>query len=420
MKGRGGRAKVTGRAAFALLVSACLGLSASISPYPHLLHPSKSLSAFVACPRLHSSFVANTKLAPPPRCFRGSTRSFSSTRSKPARSLWRMQEQSKRDNENAEAVASESSETSQSASTMAWVVLFLLLGINVHNQWTRAMVYYLVSFKIPDTEENEKKYMNIDLNFGEEQYSILASFGFTALYTFCSLIAGRASDKGNRAFIVLAAAAAWSLSTAGQGIARSFEEVLGFRSLMGISQAFTNPPAYGIIASSFPESQIATANSVFASAVYIGGAMASLSILVDQQVGWRMTCLASGALGCLIAAAGTLFLRDPRASRQELGSADERTMLLGGPTEAEEGTSSSLDLGRQLRETVTAIKGVVTVPAVQILFAASAIRFCAGYGIGVWKAPLYREMFPTSESEFSVANAFVISCGGVLSSLLGG
>ncbi|EKX42463.1 hypothetical protein GUITHDRAFT_111436 [Guillardia theta CCMP2712] len=306
---------------------------------------------------------------------------------------------------------------------MSWVVLFLLLGINVHNQWTRAMVYYLVSFKIPKTEDNANKYMNIDLNFEEEQYSILASFGFTALYTFCSLIAGRASDKGNRAFIVLVAAAGWSLATAGQGISRSFEQVLAFRSLMGVSQAFTNPPAYGLIASSFPESQIATANSVFASAVYIGGALASLSILADQQVGWRMTCLGSGALGCLLAAGGAFFLRDPRMKREDGGQLNEQTMLLGSreeQEEVEEAASSSFNFQKQMREGLEAIKGVLSIPSVQVLFAASAVRFCAGYGIGVWKAPLYRELFPSSESEFSVANAFVISCGGVLSSLLGG
>jgi hypothetical protein len=57
---------------------------------------------------------------------------------------------------------------------------------------------------------------------------------------------------------------------------------------------------------------------------------------------------------------------------------------------------------------------------VQFLFLASAFRFCAGYGIGVWKAPFFREAFPTFTSEFSVANAFIISGGGIMSSILGG
>jgi len=29
-----------------------------------------------------------------------------------------------------------------------WGVLALLLAVNVHSQWTRALVYYLVSFKV--------------------------------------------------------------------------------------------------------------------------------------------------------------------------------------------------------------------------------------------------------------------------------
>ena len=36
----------------------------------------------------------------------------------------------------------------------------------------------------------------------------------------------------------------------------------------------------------------------------------------------------------------------------------------------------------------------------QLLFVAVAFRFCAGYGIGVWKGPLYREAFP----DFQVNN----------------
>jgi len=42
------------------------------------------------------------------------------------------------------------------------------------------------------------------------------------------------------------------------------------------------------------------------------------------------------------------------------------------------------------------------------------------YGIGVWKAPFFREAFPNYLEQFSVANAFVISGGGVMSSILGG
>ena len=83
--------------------------------------------------------------------------------------------------------------------------------------------------------------MNKDLGFGEEQYAVLASFGFTALFTVFSLIAGRAADKLNRAQVVAAGAAAWSVASIAQATATSFDSILDLRALTGVSQAFLNP-----------------------------------------------------------------------------------------------------------------------------------------------------------------------------------
>mmetsp|Transcript_10408 Transcript_10408/g.25385 ORF Transcript_10408/g.25385 Transcript_10408/m.25385 type:complete len:224 (+) Transcript_10408:1-672(+) len=74
----------------------------------------------------------------------------------------------------------------------------------------------------------------------------------------------------------------------------------------------------------------------------------------------------------------------------------------------------------QGQQALAAIGTVLDSRFVKLLFVASAFRFCAGYGIGVWKAPFFREAFPTYLEQFSVANAFVISGGGVLSSIIGG
>lgn len=54
------------------------------------------------------------------------------------------------------------------------------------------------------------------------------------------------------------------------------------------------------------------------------------------------------------------------------------------------------------------------------VFLATAFRFCAGFGIGVWCAPFFRGRFPSNSSEYAVLNAFVVAGGGLLSSFLGG
>lgn len=192
----------------------------------------------------------------------------------------------------------------------AWLAVAILLGINIHNQWSRALIYYIVDFKSGAGQASQ--FINIDLGFDEAQYSLLASFAFTGLFTATSLFAGRAADLFDRAKVITAAAAVWSAATAATGLAASFDNVAAIRGIQGVSQAFVGPQAYGLIANLFKGEGLATANSVYASGVYVGGALASLSILMNAQLGWRETNFAVGGIGIVIAALGALTLRDSR------------------------------------------------------------------------------------------------------------
>jgi MFS family permease len=48
------------------------------------------------------------------------------------------------------------------------------------------------------------------------------------------------------------------------------------------------------------------------------------------------------------------------------------------------------------------------------------LRFCAGFTIGIWKAPFVFAKFPGSESTFAGSNALIVSMGGLLSTIIGG
>ncbi|KAK3255610.1 hypothetical protein CYMTET_35217 [Cymbomonas tetramitiformis] len=87
------------------------------------------------------------------------------------------------------------------APQLPWIALLALLGVFVSNQWSRALVYYVNNFDPPagmDPAEAARRFANIDLGYGEQQYALLASFGFTAVFAAASLVAGRLADKQAR------------------------------------------------------------------------------------------------------------------------------------------------------------------------------------------------------------------------------
>jgi MFS family permease len=163
-------------------------------------------------------------------------------------------------------------------------------------------------------------------------------------------------------------------------------QVLGLRVLQGLAMGVTTPAAYGLLADTFPAASISTANSMYASAVFFGGGLASLSALLLASFGWRGACVAVGSISLLAAALTFATVKDPKID------------LSSRQVASKEATSSASASTKPPGESILAtVLAIVRVPAVQFLFLASALRFCAGFGIGVWSAPFFREKFPDDQ-----------------------
>ena len=63
----------------------------------------------------------------------------------------------------------------------------------------------------------------------------------------------------------------------------SFAGLCGMRVLHGAANSITNPLTYSLTADYVPPEKRATANSIIGSAVYVGVALSSLSILMIKQ-----------------------------------------------------------------------------------------------------------------------------------------
>ncbi|KAL7467164.1 hypothetical protein ACHAXS_007415 [Conticribra weissflogii] len=329
------------------------------------------------------------------------------------RRRWRLQAQPS-DNDTSSPALSPSSKSKPTSSLKEILILvFPLLLVYISNQWSRASIYYLVDFAT-DAATNDPaskavsayEAMNIDLQFTQSQYGVLASTAFTVLFALSSLIAGNLADKYNRKVLTLASCAIWTVATITQGQAQSYDQVLAARIIMGGACAFCVPAAYSLIAEKISKDKAALANSIYGSGVYLGGGLASLSILLDENTGWRDTLEVIGLFGVLsVVVSGLLLPSD-------------------GDRDVKLETEGALDLELDKKGNSPAMIGdtlqILSIPRVRYLFLASLFRFSSGLMIGVWKAPYFKEAFADDAATFAVLNAFVVGLMGLSSGIVGG
>jgi hypothetical protein len=186
--------------------------------------------------------------------------------------------------------------------------------VYISNQWSRSSIYYLVDFNVATADAF--KAMNVAIGFSEAQYGLLASLAFTALFALASLGAGVAADTYNRKTLTILAAAGWSLATIGTALSTSYGQVLSWRISMGLFCAFSTPAAYTMINEQVPSEKTSLATSIYGTGVALGGALAALSILLDNQVGWQQALLVIGGVGLASTVIVWMFL--PGDSKTDL------------------------------------------------------------------------------------------------------
>ena len=270
------------------------------------------------------------------------------------------------------------------------------------NQLTRSSIYYLVDFSGDATRSDPFRLMNVAIGFSEAQYGLLASLAFTALFAVASLGAGAAADKYNRKTLTVLSAVGWSIAAFGTSFSGTYNEVLFWRIAMGLFCAFSTPTAYTLIAEKVPTDRISLATSIYGTGVGFGGALASLSILLDNQIGWSQTMVAIGLVGviCSILVAVALPNDDSKSDDGDTDAAmdvDIKSFM-----ESDEGNKS----GRSF-SFLDDISEAISTDRAKWILGGSFLRFSSGLCIGVWSAPYFRMAFPDNASQYAVAQAFI-------------
>ena len=175
------------------------------------------------------------------------------------------------------------------------------------------------------------------------------------------------------------------------------------RAIIGASQAFFNPAAYTLLSDIFPKKMLGSINGIFSSGVYLGGALASLSILLDGVIGWRDTLFVIGGIGVATAILCQFFVAEPRLLK---GSQKDNIIHMNSPLAADTIKESSIPMNEgntadTIKQAFIGLKEVVESNEAKYLLTASVLRFCAGFSIAIWKAPFVFAKFPESSTSFA-------------------
>jgi MFS family permease len=350
------------------------------------------------------------------------------------------EEEAVRQSSPSSSIAAASTPTSSSSLQEIALLVFPLLLIYISNQWSRYSISYLVDFSstasdaataTATTTATAFTAMNIDLQFTKSQYGLLASTAFTILFALSSLIAGNLADKYNRKVLTLISSSIWIMTTIYSSTVHTYNEVLIARIIMGGACAFAAPVAYTLIADKISNDKLALSNSLYGSGVYLGGALSSLSLVLDTSIGWRGTLDVIGVFGIVSVIVGVVLLpSDDGRVRMRDGTDDEVVVTMDSSQDGDETmaaavttTTTSTTTTRIEEEETTFINNIgqiLSIPRVQYIFIASFFRFCAGLLIGVWAAPYFKQAFPNDATQYAVVNAFIVGGVGMTSGIMGG
>jgi predicted MFS family arabinose efflux permease len=166
-----------------------------------------------------------------------------------------------------------------------------------------------------------------EFGLSDAQVGLLYGFAFAVVYSAAGVPIARWADRGDRARIINASLAFFSLMTIGCGLAASYAQLLAARIGVAVGEGGTNPSSHSLIADLYPEERRATAMGVFAlgpnAGILLGFAFGGA---IGQAFGWRAALVCAGAAGLTFAALTTWLLKDaprnaPAKERQDWAQA---------------------------------------------------------------------------------------------------
>src|SRR5580698_10352182 len=161
--------------------------------------------------------------------------------------------------------------------------------------------------------------MKESLKITDNQLGLLGGLAFALLYTILGVPIARLAERVSRVNIMAACITLWSAFTALCGLAPNFTVMLAMRVGVGIGEAGCSPPAHSLISDYYEPKRRASALSVYAFGIPLGGMLGAIfGGLIAQFVGWRAAFFIVGVPGVLVALALKLLVKEPPRGHSEV------------------------------------------------------------------------------------------------------
>lgn len=186
------------------------------------------------------------------------------------------------------------------ASFYRWTVVAMLWCVCFFNYADRQAIFSVFPL------------LKLELHLSDVQLGMAGSC-FMWIYALFGPAAGWLCDLVSRRIVIISALVFWSVATTGTALAHTFLQLIVWRTLGGLSEAFYFPAAMSLISDFHAVDTRSRAMSIHQSSVYIGTAAggALSGLLAEHFATWRISFLVLGPLGILLAMLLIATLHEP-------------------------------------------------------------------------------------------------------------
>jgi MFS family permease len=161
--------------------------------------------------------------------------------------------------------------------------------------------------------------MKESLGITDNQLGLLGGLAFALLYTVLGVPIARIAERVSRVNIMAVCITLWSGFTALSGLAPNFAVMMAMRVGVGIGEAGCSPPAHSLISDYYEPKRRASALSVYAFGIPLGGMLGAVfGGLIAQYLNWRAAFFIVGLPGVAVALALKLIVKEPPRGNSEV------------------------------------------------------------------------------------------------------